>query len=216
VRDATELGQPDDGHKRGRVQLDAVGRKPERSDRGPLSWLLKAGALAGAVTAIAAVVALVKHAASPPAPAVVRVALSDVRTEPHRTEYNYFGSHPASLRREEAAFRAEGLSAAEISSVLRQRGVTVQFTVEPHGPSDHAWYVTEVLYDHATGRREPRIDGNFLDDFRFVPNAGERAVTFPSWIEYPSRPGSYFVEIEVSDEKGTNAAAVSAPFRSPG
>jgi hypothetical protein len=92
----------------------------------------------------------------------------------------------------------------------------VQFEVAPHGPPNHAWYVTESLYDAGSGRRELEIDGDYLDAYKLVPNAGEQSVTLPSWIQYPTRPGRYFVEIEVSDEKGANATGVSETFRSPG
>jgi hypothetical protein len=92
----------------------------------------------------------------------------------------------------------------------------VQFTVEARGPPDHTWYITEALYDSQTGQRLWGVDGNYLEGYRFIPHAGERAVTFPSWIQDPARAGTYFVEIEVNDRAGTNAEGVSAKFRSPG
>lgn len=190
----------------------AVGRHKAR----PVSWILGAGAVAGAITAIVALGKLAKDAVSPAPPSVVRAAVTNVRIEPHRTEYNYLASHPEALRREEAAFRKEGLSPSQIAQILQKRGVTVQFTVEPRGPPEHAWYLTESLYDDGSGQRDTEIDGDYLDEYRLVPHAGERAVTFPSWIQYPTQSGVYFVEIEATDKKGTNATGVSAPFRSPG
>jgi hypothetical protein len=204
-----------------KLAVDASPAQPQRAagDGGRtsvLSWILKAGAVASAIAAIVVLGKMVKGALSPAPPSVIRAAVTDIRTEPHRTEYIYFGSHPERLRREEVAFRREGLSPAQIAQVLQKRGVTVQFTVEPRGPANHAWYVTESLYNDSTGQREPAIEGNYLDDYPFVPHAGERAVTLPSWIQYPATPGVYFVEIEVSDKAGTNATGVSGKFRSPG
>lgn len=196
--------------------MSSENEETDTNARRPVGWLLKAGAVAGAITALVVLGKTVVNAVSPPPPAVIRATVTDVRTEPHRTENVYFASHPAVLKREEAAFRKEGLTTREIHEVLQRRGVTVQFTVETQGPPGHAWYITESLYNNTTGAREPTINGNFLEEYRLVPGAGSRAVTFPSWIEYPKRPGVYFVEIEVDDKKGTTETGKSARFRAPG
>lgn len=187
----------------------------EHSDRGPGPWLLKAGAYAGAITAIIALIVWVVTKLSPgPPPAVLRASVTKIVTEPGRTEYVYFASHRAALLREEAALHREHLSKSEIRQVFEQRGVTVEFTVDTDGPAGHAWLITESLYNNATGAREANIEGNYWNAYRYVPAADSHTRSFPSWIQYPG-PGEYFVEIEVNDGTNSPITEKSAVFRVP-
>jgi hypothetical protein len=190
-------------------------------DRGAGAWLLKAGAYAGAVTAIGglafAVVSKVSSKVSPHPPPALTATITNVAIEPNRTEDVYFSDHLASLRREERLWHEEHLGNAEIHEIVDKLGVVVEFNLNTTGPPGHAWTINETLYNHTTGAVVPNLEGNALVDYRYVPPAETHTRNFPSWIQYPSTPGAYDVEIEVNEGNSASSPIVrnSPVFHTP-
>jgi hypothetical protein len=136
---------------------------------------------------------------------VLRAAITHVEAYTPRTEYNYFNSAPGLLAREEAHFRTLGMEENEISDTLRKAGVTIEYTVEVEAPAGREFRLMQTLYRASTEEAVSPINGHFPDE-HFVARAGRYESTESSWIEYPARPGQYFVEIDLIDMEGHNIA----------
>jgi len=195
----------------------AQGEQLERKAKRASSQLVRAGqlatAIAGLIAAGVAVWALVKPAG--PA-AALKVRMTSHGTEAPRSEFSYFDSHPAELAREEAHLHSlYGLTSQEAKEELKKKlGVTVEFDVETQAPAGHVWNVTETLFDKTTGERVQEVNAS-IPPARYTATAGTQTHPFPSWFEYPSTPGRYYVELELNDGKGSQETAKTLPFQAP-
>jgi hypothetical protein len=181
------------------------------------SRLIRAGQVAGAITAVVTAGALIWTQLKPgPPPAVLRAAVSHLHVYSPRTEYNYFNSHPGQLARERAHFRAQGLGNEEVTQILQKAGATIEFTVEVEAPAGREFSLTETLYRMPAEEAVSPVYGHFPVE-RFVSRADRYENTESGWIEYSKRPGTYFVEIDLVDKEGHNASPPgrSAEFRVP-
>lgn len=177
--------------------------------------LIKAGQVAGALTAVITAGVLIWNQVKPaPPPAVLRAAVSHLHVYSPRTEYNYFNSQPGQLAREQSHFRAQGISSEEVTQILRKTGATIEFTVEIEAPAGRKFTLTEALYRMPAEEAVSPVYGHFPIE-HFVSRADRYENTESGWIEYPTRPGSYLVEVDLVDEDGHNAGPPgrSAEFR---
>jgi hypothetical protein len=190
------------------------GERAEGGNKGVSSRLIKAGQVATALTALAGLGLFVWHQLQPaPPPPVLEAKLSSAQTHGPITLYNYFNSHPPKLQLEEAAFRKEGLGTKEIRQTLTQQGVVVEFTITTRGTPGHTWYFTGTMYNAKTDARIEEVDTNIPDPL--VAPSADNTTSRPSWFQYPSRPGVYYVEIEVDDHEGNKDSISSRDFSTP-
>jgi hypothetical protein len=174
---------------------------------------MKAGEVAGALTALVTAAVLLwttvlKPASSPP---VFRASVSHIEVHPGRTLRIYLNSHPAPLQHFLAGARAQGLAREEIDQVLRTRGVVVDFTVGTEGATRRPVTVTHTMYDARTEARVPEGAVSVVPPEHYLARADTYQTTQSTWIQAPRRRGAYFVEIEVTEPN----AATLANGRSP-
>jgi hypothetical protein len=198
-------------------EIERPTQSSEERSGGLSSRLIRAGQVAGAITALVTAGVLVWTQLGPGGPPpVLRADVTGVKTYAPRTEYDYFNSHPGVLERERAHFHAQGLEEAETNKILRKSGVTVEFTVDIEAPAGREFKLTETLYRASAEEPISTIFGNFPNE-RFVVRASRYRTTESGWIEYPTRPGAYFVEIGLVDKEDHNAGPPgrSATFHVP-
>jgi hypothetical protein len=180
----------------------------EESSRGLSAGLIKAGQIAGAITALitAGVVIWTQVKPAPPAPppAALKASVTNPTILANRTWYTYFNSHPGSgaLEHQRAAFRANGLTEEEINQLLRKSGFIFEFTVEVKGPPGREYTLTTELYRLPAEEAVTPINGS-LPSEHFKTHAGEAGYESEEngWIEYPARAGRYLLEVELVDKE---------------
>jgi hypothetical protein len=98
---------------------------------------------------------------------------------------------------------------------LEQRGYTFNFSVRIIGQRGKKFPVRWTLY-----RRDPetRLEGRAYNqvagDMR--PSSSDHASTWPVWIPYPPRAGTYFVRFTLEDQRRRPVSEKdSQPFRYP-
>jgi hypothetical protein len=192
--------------------------------KGLSAGIIKAGQIAGAITALVGVVVLLWNTLlkPTPAPAVLAAHVSDVRVSEGISEYTYLQSHPGQLAREEAQLRAAAkrngerpLSQPEIDEALQSPGVEVQWRVLLEGPAGRRFKLTHTLFRHAAGGRSVVGEGlgSYWPNESIVSQAGRYENTEGAWIQLPSRAGTYTVEIYLDSADGTQNSEGAASFQ---
>jgi hypothetical protein len=189
--------------------------------------VIKAGQIAGALTAVVTAGVLIWNIAlKPPTPPVVLVAhVTNVRAHPGVTEYTYLQSHPGQLQREEAQLRAAAirngeppLTQGEINQALRQPGAEVQWKIFLEGPVGRQFKLTHTLFRENAGGKSVITDelGSIWPPERIVSQAGKYENTEGAWIQTPPGGGTYVIEIYLASADGSQNAEGSASFHVAG
>jgi hypothetical protein len=182
---------------------------PQESDRGLTAGLLKAGQVAGAITAIITVGVLVwtqvKPAGQAAPPAKLKVDVTSLTTLPNRTRLSYVNDRPGQLERKRAEYAAHGADHEEINQLLQRSGVTFETTIDVEAPPGRTFKLETVLYRMPAEERVSQLSG-ILPEESFTTKAGEGGDKFEpnGWIEYPAHPGMYLLEVDVVDQEGTS------------
>ncbi|HEV3320580.1 MAG TPA: hypothetical protein VG147_00130 [Solirubrobacteraceae bacterium] len=196
------------------------------SGKGLSAWVIKAGQLAVALTAVITAAALIWNALKPaPAPAVLVAHVTDVRAHPGITEYTYLQSHPGQLKREESQLRAAAirnreppLTQQEIDQALRQSGVEVQWKISLEGPVGRQFKVTHTLFRENAGDKTVIAEGlgSIWPPEHIVSQAGKYENTEGAWTQTPPGGGTYAIEIYLASADGSQNAEGSATFHVAG
>lgn len=181
---------------------------PAEGDRGISARLIKAGQIAGAITALITAGVLIWTQVKPAGPPPVQKAtVTDPEVLPHRTWYAYFNGHPGSgqLERQRAEFRAHGLDEEEIKQLLHKLGVIFEFKVEVEAPPGREFHLTTELYRMPAEEAVSSLNGS-LPPEHFTTHAGEKGYESEEngWLEIPPGSGKYLIEIDLVDKEGHN------------
>jgi hypothetical protein len=170
------------------------------SDAGSGGRLIKAGQIAGAITAIVTAAALLYNDVlkPAPAPAVLTAAVTQVEAHPGVTFGNYLNAHTGQLAQYRANAKAAGIETQEVDEALAAPGVLVEYTIELHGPAGRAVNVASTLYEAHTEARVPESKVRFLPPERYIARAGVSEAPQSTWIARPAHAGAYYVEIELT------------------
>lgn len=185
--------------------------------------MIKAGQIAGALTAlITAAVLLWNTVLKPtPAPAALVAHVTDVRARTGITEYTYLQSHPGQLKHEEAQLRAAAirnreppLTQREIDQALQQAGVEVQWKISLEGPVGRQFKLTHTLFRENASDKTVVADelGSIWPPEHIVSQAGKYENTEGAWVQTPPGGGRYTIEIYLASADGSQNAEGSASF----
>ncbi|HTR88959.1 MAG TPA: hypothetical protein VMG62_02480 [Solirubrobacteraceae bacterium] len=190
----------------------AEGEGKSLSDR-----LIRAGQVAGAITAIVTVSLLAWNALKPaPAPAVLEGTVSNVDAHYGESEFSYLESNPAKLVEARDLYRQAGLDEAEADDELREPGILVEYTIQIQGPPGLEVTLLCTLRDAATDAKIPEGNAVGFGTKRYVFRAGKYKTTHSGWIAPPASGGSYRVEIDLVAKNGeTLDTRKSRVFRVP-
>jgi hypothetical protein len=189
--------------------------------------VIKAGQVAGALTAVITAGVLIWNLVLKPAPAPAELVahVTDVRAHPGITEYTYLQSHPGQLKREEAQLRRAAihdgeppLTQREIDQALRQPGAEVQWKIFLEGPVGRRFELTHTLFREKAGEKTVIADelGSIWPQERIVSQAAKYENTEGAWIQTPPGGGSYVIEIYLASADGSQNAEGSASFHVAG
>ncbi len=185
--------------------------------------MIKAGQIAGSLTAVITVAVLLWNTflKPVPAPAVLATEVKEVRVRPGVSEYTYLQSHPGQLKREEAQLRAAvirnrepPLTQGEIDQALRQPGVEVQWKISLEGPAGRQFKLTHTLFRENAGNRTVVADelGSIWPPERIVSQADKYENTEGAWVQTPPGGGRYTIEIYLVSADGSQNAEGAASF----
>jgi hypothetical protein len=189
-----------------------------KSRTGLSAGVIKAGQIAGAITAVVTAGALLWNLVLKPAPppASIEARLSKPTIHAGIPFRAYLNLEPGRLAKEEASFRASGVSESELREDLRQKGVEAEFTITTKVPAGHTLDLTRTLNNAVT--LDPISEGGPSEIPRehYVPPAGNYSTTEDTFISTPPGGGTFYVEVEIKEPNGKTLDAVeSAPFRAP-
>lgn len=189
--------------------------------------MIKAGQIAGSLTAVITVAVLLWNTflKPPPAPPVLVAEVKHVRAYTGVSEYTYLQSHPGQLKRVEAQLRAAAihngeppLTQQEINQALQQPGAEVQWKISLEGPVGRQFNLAHTLFRERAGDKTVVADelGSIWPPERIVSQADKYENTEGAWIQTPPGGGRYTIEIYLASADGSQNAEGSASFRVAG
>ena len=187
-------------------------RQRRRGAAGPA--LIRAGQYAGAVTAIvAAITAIVHFWPEPePAPQNLNAEITDVAVIKD-VAWRDFLAADGSLAATKQKLRAKGLSGDDVAGVLAVPGIEVDFSLLIEGPPGRELRLDAVVY-RSPGRRRAPVSDLGATGRGFRSDAWRDRGTARTWVSAPTRPGRYYIELMLYDDKPTgpaNAVASQKP-----
>lgn len=189
-----------------------------KSRTGLSAGVIKAGQIAGAITAVVTAGALVWNLAlkSPAPPASIEAKLSKPTIHAGVPFRAYLNLEPGRLAKEETSFRASGVSESELQEDLRQKGVEAEFTIATKVPAGHTLDLTRTLNNAVTLDPISESGPSEIPREHYVPPAGNYSTTESTFISTPPGGGTFYVEVEIKEPNGKTLDAVeSVPFRAP-
>jgi hypothetical protein len=177
--------------------------------------LIRAGQIAGAITALVTVGLVVWNVVKPaPPPAVLEAKVSKVEAHYGESEFNYLESNPAKLAETRALYRQAGLNETEANDELREPGILVEYTIQIQGPPGLEVTLLCTLRDASTDAKIPEGNTVGFGSSRYVSRAGKYQTTHSGWIAPPASGGTYRIEIDLVAKNGeTLATGKSKVFR---
>jgi hypothetical protein len=196
-------------------------------DRGPGAQIIRAGAIATAISAVIglAVVVYKNTVESGPAPAALVAHVKDVSARPGVTQYDWLAYHPAALAREQNKLKAEAVKKGESPPSTREvdealddaRGVEVNWDIFLEGPAEREFRESHTLAREEAGNKAPIAEGpsSYWPPEVIVPKAAKYENRESAFIEEPARAGAYSIEIYLKSADGSQQEEGSAKFSVP-
>ncbi len=175
--------------------------------------LIRAGQIAGAVTALITAGLLIWTQLKPGSPPAVLAANVKVNEVQPGMTYEDRLQGLGTLEQKRAELRAAKYDEEEINDVLRTRGIFAEYTIETKGPAGEHFSLTRALYDAST--KVPVPEGLGEVPGKYVSHAGVYTTKQSTWIQQPAKGGTYYVEIVINDKKETLDTAKSSTFSVP-
>ena len=185
--------------------------------------MIKAGQIAGALTAVITAGVLIWNLALKPAPAPAELVahVTDVQAHPGVTEYTYLRAIPGSSNAKKPNCDScihnwePPLTQREIDQALRQPGAEVQWRIFLEGPVGRRFELTHTLFRENAGEKTVIADelGSIWPSERIVSQAVKYENTEGAWIQTPPGVGTYVIEsiwpppMEVKTPKAPRASA---------
>jgi hypothetical protein len=175
--------------------------------------VIRAGQIAGAITAVVTASLLLWNTLLKPsaAPAVLRGSVASVEVHADRPLHVYLDSHPGQLARFMANAKSDGLAAEEIEAALTTPGVLAEFTVSLDGPAGRRVELTHTLYNEQTEARVPEGAVQLVGPERYVSQSGGYQATQSLWLQSPPSKGTYFLEIDLVEPNGQTLTTKRSP-----
>ena len=186
-------------------------RSSERGAKRFSDPLVRAGQVAGAITALVTVGLVVWNIVKPtPPPAVLEAKVSSVEAHYGESELNYLESNPAKLAETRALYRQAGLNETEANDELREPGILVEYTIQTQGPPGLELTLFCTLRNASTDAKIPEGNTVGFGSSRYVSSAGKYQTTHSGWIAPPANGGTYRVEIDLVAKNGETLATAKS------
>jgi hypothetical protein len=176
--------------------------------------VIRAGQIAGAITAVVTAVLLLWNTLLKPAaaPAVLRGSIASVEVHADRPLHVYLDSHPGQLAHFIANAKSDGLAGEEIGAALKTPGVLAEFTISLDGPAGRQVELTHILYNERTEARVPEGAVRVVGAERYVSQSGGYQSTQSLWLQSPPSKGAYFLEIDLVEPNGQTLTTKRSPI----
>jgi hypothetical protein len=197
-------------------------------ERGLGGQIIRAGAIAAAISAVVSLAVLVyKRTLAPvPAPAALVAHVKDVSARAGVTQYDWLAYHPAALAREQKKLKVEAikkgeppLSTQEVHEALEHAtGVEVNWSIFLEGPAEREFRETHTLAREAAGDKAPIAEGpsSYWPPEAVTSRASKYENRESAFIQEPARAGTYSIEIYLKSADGDQQEEGSAKFSVPG
>jgi len=186
----------------------------DKNGRRPGDSLIRAGQIAGAITALVTAGLVIYTQLKPgPPPAVLSANVKINEVQPGMTYEDRLKSL-GELEQKEAKLRAANDDPEEIKEVLKTPGIFAEYTIETKGSPGQHLSLTRALYNARTKAPVPE-QGQGEVPGTYVTPAGTAKTKQSTWIEQPASGGRYYLEVVLNNKKETLETAKSPPFQVP-
>jgi hypothetical protein len=166
----------------------------------PSDTVIRAGQVAGGITALLTLGLLVwtqfiDTGGAPMSPPHAKI--TEARAYPDVTLRSYLSGRSHAVERWISHAQKAGFTRSETDATLATRGVEAQFAVSLAGTPGMTVTVTRSLFDARTHARIPEEGVTLAAPAPYVTRDKPAQFTEETWVAAPTKPGRYFVELEL-------------------